>query len=58
MKTTGWWSMFLHPSVTLANHRGISSAPGTENWAWIFLTSSEITIPGTLLSVGIALWAV
>ncbi|MGZ4769972.1 MAG: carbohydrate ABC transporter permease, partial [Ilumatobacteraceae bacterium] len=58
VKTTGWWSMFLHPSVTLENYRTVlSSAPGNENLAHFFLNSLKITIPATLLSVGIALLA-
>ncbi len=58
VKTTGWWSMFLHPSVTLDNYRTVlSSAPGNENLAHFFLNSLKITIPATLFSVGIALLA-
>jgi alpha-glucoside transport system permease protein len=58
VKTTGWWSMFLHPSVTLDNYRAVlSSAPGNENLAHFFINSLKITIPATLLSVGIALLA-
>lgn len=58
VKTTGWWSIIVHPSVTLKNYSSVlSSSPGQENLAHFFLNSLKITIPATLLSVGIALLA-
>jgi alpha-glucoside transport system permease protein len=58
VKTTGWWSVILHPSFTWQNYSSVlSSAPGQENLAHFFLNSFKITIPATLLSVGIALLA-
>jgi alpha-glucoside transport system permease protein len=58
VKTTGWWTFFLHPKFTTDNYRRVlSSAPGEDNIGKFFLNSLRITLPGTVLSVGIALFA-
>ncbi len=58
VKTTGWWTFFVHPSFTLGNYtRVLSSAPGEDNMGHYFLNSIKITLPATVLSVGIALVA-
>jgi alpha-glucoside transport system permease protein len=58
VKTTGWWSIFLHPTLTLKNYQAVlSSGPNNDNMSHYFLNSLKITIPATLLSVGIALLA-
>jgi alpha-glucoside transport system permease protein len=58
IKTTGWWTTFLHRSFTLSNYRRVlSSAPGEDNIGKFFLNSLRITLPGVALSVGIALFA-
>ena len=58
VKTTGWWNIFWDPKFTLKNYRSLlSSSPGNENLAHFFLNSLKITIPATVLSVGIALLA-
>ena len=58
VKTTGWWSVIVHPTLTLKNYSSVlSSSAGQENLAHFFLNSLKITIPATLLSVGIALLA-
>lgn len=58
VKTTGWWTWFRNPSFTLDNYqRVLSSAPGEDNMGHFFLNSVRITVPATILSVGIALVA-
>ncbi|MFZ4721488.1 MAG: carbohydrate ABC transporter permease [Ilumatobacteraceae bacterium] len=58
VKTTGWWTWFKNPSFTLNNYqRVLSSAPGEDNMGHFFLNSVRITVPATILSVGIALVA-
>jgi alpha-glucoside transport system permease protein len=58
VKTTGWWTFLSHPQFTLANYqRVLSSNPGDDNIGHYFLNSVRITVPATILSVGIALFA-
>jgi alpha-glucoside transport system permease protein len=58
VKTTGWWTFFKNPEVTLDNYRAVlSSAPGNDNLWKYFQNSVIITVPAVLLSVGLALLA-
>jgi alpha-glucoside transport system permease protein len=58
VKTTGWWTFFTDPEVTLDNYRAVlSSAPGNDNLWKYFQNSIIITVPAVLLSVGLALLA-
>jgi alpha-glucoside transport system permease protein len=59
VKTTGWWTFFKNPNhFTLDNYkRVLSSDPGADNMGHFFLNSVRITVPATILSVGIALFA-
>ncbi|MBI4932835.1 MAG: carbohydrate ABC transporter permease [Actinobacteria bacterium] len=58
VKTTGWWTFFKDPNFTLNNYqRVLSSSPGEDNMGHFFLNSVRITVPATILSVGIALFA-
>lgn len=58
VKTEGWWTWFTNPEFTLDNYqRVLSSAPGEDNMGKFFLNSVKITVPATILSVGIALVA-
>jgi alpha-glucoside transport system permease protein len=58
VKTTGWWTAFWNPSFTLDNYQAVlSTDPGSDNMGKYFLNSLTITIPATILSVGIALLA-
>lgn len=58
VKTTGWWTVFWKPGFTFKNYsRVLSSSPGEDNMAHYFLNSIKITVPATILSVGIALLA-
>jgi alpha-glucoside transport system permease protein len=59
VKKLGWWNFFLHPThFTLQNYtRVLSSGAGEDNMGHFFLNSVRITVPATILSVGIALFA-
>lgn len=58
VKTSGWWTWFSDPSLTMENYRRVlSSAPGEVNMGQFFLNSFRITIPAVMLSVGIAMIA-
>lgn len=58
VKTTGWWTALWNPNFTLDNYRAVlSTDPGSDNMGKYFLNSLTITIPATILSVGIALLA-
>jgi alpha-glucoside transport system permease protein len=58
VRTTGWWNFFAHPHFTMANYSQVlSSSAGEDNMGHFFLNSLKITIPATILSVGIALLA-
>ena len=58
VKTTGWWTFLWHPSFTLQNYRSVlGSSGGGDNLSHFFFNSIRIAVPGTLISVGIALLA-
>jgi alpha-glucoside transport system permease protein len=58
VKTSGWWTFFRDPNVTLDSYRAVlSSSSGGNNLWHFFINSLEITIPSVILSVGIALLA-
>jgi len=58
VKTTGWWTVFWHPHLTLDNYKSVlGSSGGGDNLSHFFLNSVRITIPATIISVGIALLA-
>jgi len=55
VKTTGWWTAFIRPHFTLHNYsQSLSSQPGSDDLAHYFFTSIKITLPATIISVGIA----
>jgi alpha-glucoside transport system permease protein len=55
VKTSGWWTWFTDPNVTLDNYRAVlSSGSGGDNLWHFFLNSLIITIPSVILSIGIA----
>jgi alpha-glucoside transport system permease protein len=59
IKTTGWWTFFTHPSLTLENYNevvfGTSSSSG--RLASYFVNSLIITVPAVLFSVTLATMA-
>ena len=58
VKTTGWWTFLWNPHFTLQNYKSVlGSEGGGDNLSHFFLNSLRITIPATIISVGIALLA-
>ena len=58
VKTTGWWTFFYDPQVTLDNYKSVlGTSGGGDNLIHFFLNSIRITVPATIISVGIALLA-
>jgi alpha-glucoside transport system permease protein len=59
IKTTGWWTFFTHPQLTLANYNEVIF--GTSNQAGrlasYFVNSLVITVPAVLFSVTLATMA-
>ena len=47
VKSTGWWTFFLHPThFTLANYKGVlSTRPGNDGLSHFLGNSFKITIP-------------
>jgi alpha-glucoside transport system permease protein len=55
VKTTGWWTIFWKPSLTLSNYQNVlGSENGGDNFSRYIMNSFRITIPATLISVAIA----
>ena len=52
-RTTGWWTFFSDPQVTLDNYRTVFSAAGGNLGAY-FLNSFVITIPAVLIPLSLA----
>jgi alpha-glucoside transport system permease protein len=58
VKTTGWWTFLWHPHFTLQNYKSVlGSGSNNDNLTHYFFNSLRITIPATVISVGIALLA-
>jgi alpha-glucoside transport system permease protein len=58
VKTTGWWTFFYDPKVTLDNYKSVlGTSGGGDNLSHFFLNSVRITVPATIISVGVALLA-
>ena len=58
VKTTGWWTFLWNPHFTLQNYKSVlGSSSGGDNLSHFFLNSMRITVPATIISVGIALLA-
>ena len=55
-RTSGWWTVVQDPSFTLdAYHRALTNSSGGSLSMWdYFLNSMSITIPATLIPIGIA----
>ncbi len=57
--SSGWWTFFQHPSVTLANYQNVLSGGGSgaAGLAPFFVNSFIITIPGALIPLTLACMA-
>lgn len=58
IKTTGWWTFFGDPQLTLQNYRDVlaNRSSGGQMWPY-FLNSLKITLPATVIPVVIASFA-
>jgi alpha-glucoside transport system permease protein len=58
VKTTGWWTFLWNPHFTFDNYKSVlGSEGGGDNLSHFFLNSIRITVPATIISVGVALLA-
>jgi alpha-glucoside transport system permease protein len=58
VKTTGWWTFLWNPHFTFQNYKSVlGSEGGNDNLSHFFLNSIRITVPATIISVGVALLA-
>lgn len=59
IRTTGWWTFFTNPSVTLQNYDEVlfSSSAGSGQLAGYFVNSIVITIPTVLFALALAAFA-
>ena len=53
IKTTGWWTFFSDPVVTLANYQAVLS-DGSEGLLPYFINSFVITIPSVIIPITLA----
>lgn len=55
VKTTGWWTFFLHPkNFTFTNYKTVLSTSEGDGLSHYLLNSFRITIPSVIISVGVA----
>jgi alpha-glucoside transport system permease protein len=56
VRTSGWWTFFAHPAVTLDNYQEALFG-GTTNLSEYFVNSLVITIPAVIIPISIACMA-
>jgi alpha-glucoside transport system permease protein len=56
IKTTGWWTFFRDPEVTLDNYEQVLFGSGT-SFSTFFVNSIVITLPSVIIPISIALLA-
>ena len=54
IKTTGWWTFFTNPTVTMDNYRAVFGGEGGVNLADFFINSVVICIPSVLIPLSLA----
>ncbi|MCU1674375.1 MAG: binding-protein-dependent transport system inner rane component [Frankiales bacterium] len=54
IKTTGWWTFFSDPQVTLDNYRTVLSSEGSTGLGAYFVNSFIIVIPSVLIPISLA----
>ncbi len=54
IKTTGWWTFFSDPQVTLDNYRTVLSSEGSAGLGAYFVNSFIIVIPSVLIPIALA----
>jgi alpha-glucoside transport system permease protein len=54
IKTTGWWTFFTDPQVTLDNYRTVLSTTGTGGLGSYFVNSFVIVVPSVVIPISLA----
>jgi alpha-glucoside transport system permease protein len=54
IKTTGWWTFFRDPTVTLDNYRTVLSTEGSAGLGNFFVNSFVIVIPSVIIPIALA----
>jgi len=54
IKTTGWWTFFTDPTVTMENYKGVFGSGSSVNLGDFFVNSIVICIPSVLIPVALA----
>ena len=54
IKTTGWWTFFTDPVLTLDNYRTVLSNDGSAGLGGFFVNSFVIVIPSVIIPIAIA----
>jgi len=54
IKTTGWWTFFSNPAVTLDNYRAVLSTEGSSALGSYFVNSFVIVIPSVVIPICLA----
>ena len=54
IKTTGWWTFFSDPQVTLDNYRTVLSSEGSTGLGAYFVNSFIIVIPSVIIPIALA----
>ena len=57
IKTTGWWTFFTNPVVTLDNYRTVLSGDSSASLSTGFINSLIIVVPSVLIPISLALLA-
>ncbi|MCG2797587.1 MAG: carbohydrate ABC transporter permease [Cellulomonas sp.] len=54
IKTSGWWTFFTNPNLSLENYQQVLGGTGSDNLAPYFINSIVITVPAVLAPILIA----
>ena len=57
IKTTGWWTFFANPEVTLDNYQAVLSTEGSSGLGAYFVNSFVIVIPAVIIPICLAILA-
>jgi alpha-glucoside transport system permease protein len=57
INTSGWWTFFSHPDLTISNYANTLTFNDTETVGQSFINSLVIVIPATLIPIAVALLA-
>ena len=57
IKTTGWWTFFQDPQITLDNYKTVMDAQGSSGLGAYFVNSFVIVIPAVVIPICLAVLA-